>query len=127
MTITKLKALFVLLISSLTLTGISFIDDKVWDMVFLILGLVAYAIVGVLFSIGFLHGSEQGKEAYVFVFVLLILGGFAIYKGLEAFKTWVLNWPLIAKILVPIAIGLLAVAVLIVIIVLSKKNKKNLS
>ena len=127
MTITKLKALLVLLVSSLALTGISFIDGKVWDIVFLILGLIAYAVVGVLFSIGFLRGSEQGKEAYAFVFVLLILGGFAIYKGLESFKVWVLNWPLIAKILVPTAIGLLAIGVFVIIIVLSMKGRKNSS
>ena len=51
----KLNALLVLLISSLAITGISFIDDQVWNIIFLVVGMVAYAIVGFMFSIGFLH------------------------------------------------------------------------
>ena len=74
----KLNALLVFLISSLTITGVSFIDGKIWDVIFIVVGMVTYAIVGVLFSIGVLHGKEAGKEAYVFVFFLLILAGYGV-------------------------------------------------
>ena len=57
----KLKALLVFLISSLAITGVSFIDGKIWNVIFLVVGMIAYVIVGILFSIGVLHGKEAGK------------------------------------------------------------------
>lgn len=126
----KLNALLVFLISSLAITGISFIDDQVWNVIFLVVGMVAYAIVGFMFSIGFLHGKQAGKEAYAFVFVLLLLGGYAVYKGLQQLKLWVLAWPLFVKILVPsiIGLGIIAVAVLIILFkkgIIGKKSKNE--
>ena len=64
----KLNALLVFLISSLAITGISFVDGKVWDVIFLVVGMIAYAIVGIIFSIGILHGKQAGKDAYALVF-----------------------------------------------------------
>lgn len=125
----KLNALLVFLISSLAIIGISFIDDQIWNVIFLIVGMVTYAIVGFMFSIGFLHGKQAGKEAYAFVFFLLLLGGYAVYKGLEQLKLWVLTWPLFVKILVPSIIGLGVIAVVILIILFKKriigKESKN--
>lgn len=126
----KLNALLVFLISSLAITGISFIDDQVWNVIFLVVGMVAYAIVGFMFSIGFLHGKQAGKEAYAFVFVLLLLGGYAVYKGLQQLKLWVLAWPLFVKILVPsiIGLGIIAVAFLIILFkkgIIGKKSKNE--
>lgn len=68
----RLNALLVFLISSLAITGVSFIDGKIWDVIFLVIGMIAYAIVGILFSIGVLYGKEAGKEAYAFVFFFVI-------------------------------------------------------
>lgn len=116
----KLNALLVFLISSLAITGISFIDDKIWNIVFLIVGMIAYAIVGIMFSIGILHGKQAGKDAYALVFFLLLLGGYAVYKGLEQLKLWVLAWPLFVKILVPSIIGLGIIAVVVLIILFKK-------
>ena len=96
----KINALLVFLISSIAITGISFIDGKIWDIVFLAIGLVAYAIVGFLFSIGILSTRQNGKEAYAFVFFLLILGGFGVYKILKTIRNWILSWPLFVKIMV---------------------------
>ncbi len=125
----KLNALLVFLISSLAIIGISFIDDQIWNVIFLIVGMVTYAIVGFMFSIGFLHGKQAGKEAYAFVIFLLLLGGYAVYKGLEQLKLWVLTWPLFVKILVPSIIGLGVIAVVILIILFKKriigKESKN--
>lgn len=97
----KINALLVFLISSIAITGISFIDGKIWDIVFLAIGLIAYAIVGFLFSIGILSTRQNGKEAYAFVFFLLILGGFGVYKILKTIRNWILSWPLFVKIMVP--------------------------
>lgn len=126
----KLNALLVFLVSGLTITGISFIDDQVWNVIFLIVGMAAYAIVGFLFSIGFLNGKQAGRDAYAFVFFLLLLSGYAVYKGLEQLKLWVLAWPLFVKILVPsiIGLGIIAVVVLIVLVkkgIITKKQSND--
>lgn len=120
----KYIAILTLLISSLTITGISFIDGKIWDIVLIVIGFIAYAIVGLLFSIGILSGKQNGKDAYALVFVLLLLGAYAVYKGLVAFKAWVLAWPLIAKVLVPIGIGMLIGLVIVLMIVHKEKRKE---
>ena len=121
----KLNALLVFLISGLAITGVSFIDGKIWDVIFIVVGMVAYAIVGVLFSIGVLHGKEAGKEAYAFVFFLLILAGYGVYKGLEKLRLWILAWPLVVKIIVPILIALLIGALITLIIIKRKRNNAD--
>lgn len=123
----KYIALLTFLISSLTITGISFIDGKIWDVVFLIIGMIAYAIVGVLFSIGVLHGKQAGKDAYAFVTVLLLLGGYAAYNGLLAFKEWVISWPLFVKIVVPVVIVLLIIGIILLVVFKRKKENKGVS
>ena len=121
----RLNALLVFLISGLAITGVSFIDGKIWDVIFIVVGMVAYAIVGVLFSIGVLHGKEAGKEAYAFVFFLLILAGYGVYKGLEKLRLWILAWPLVVKIIVPIMIALLIGALITLIIIKRKRNNAD--
>lgn len=124
----KLNALLVFLISNLAITGISFIDDKIWNVIFLVVGMIAYAIVGIMFSIGILHGKQAGKDAYALVFFLLLLGGYAVYKGLELLKLWALSWSPFVKVLVPSAIGVCIVGAVILIILYKKgiigKSKK---
>ena len=97
----KLVALLVFLISSVVITGISFIDGKIWETIFYILGLVTYSIVGLLFSFGIISTKKQGADAYVVVLFFLILGGFGVYKVLESIRNWILSWSLSVKILVP--------------------------
>lgn len=120
----KYIAFLTLLISSLTITGISFIDGKIWDVVLLVIGFIAYATVGVLFSLGILSGKQNGKDAYALVFILLLLGAYAVYKGLVAFKAWVLGWSLVAKILVPIGIGMLIGLVIVLMIIRKEKREE---
>lgn len=122
----KLIALLVFLISSLTITGISFIDGKIWDIVFLVVGMIAYAIVGVLFSIGFLHGKESGRDAYLYVFFLLILLGYGFYKLLGKLKVWIMAWSLAAKIAVPSVIFAVIVVIICILLWLNKKKEKNI-
>ena len=124
----NLIALLVFLISSLAITGTSFTDDKIWNTIFLVVGMIAYATVGAMFSIRILHGKQAGKDAYAPVFFLLLLGGHVVYKGFELLKFWALSWPLFVKILVPSAIGLCIVGAVILIILYKKgiigKSKK---
>ena len=112
----KLNSLIVLLVSGITLTGISFIDDKIWGIVFLVIGMIAYAAVGLLYSIGVLRGRSAGKDAYALFFTLLLLGGYGVYSFLNWYRSWVLSWPLVAKIIVPIVMGLVLIAVIVVVI-----------
>ena len=121
----KLNALLVFLISILAITGVSFIDGKIWNVIFLVVGMIAYAIVGMLFSIGVLHGKEAGKDAYAFVFFLLILAGYGVYKGLEKLRLWILAWPLVVRIIVPIMIALLIGALITLIIIKRKRNNAD--
>ena len=118
----KLSALLIFLISSLAITGISFIDGKIWDVIFIIVGLISYSVVGLLFSIGVLHGKQAGKDAYALIFFLLILGGYAVYKGLIKLKLWILSWSLFLKILVPSIIGLIIVGLIILLCLKGRKN-----
>ena len=122
----KINALLVFLISSIAITGISFIDGKIWDIVFLAIGLITYAIVGFLFSIGILSTRQNGKEAYAFVFFLLILGGFGVYKILKTIRNWILSWPLFVKIMVPsfIIVGM-CVAIFFVARKMVEEGKKS--
>lgn len=122
----KINALLVFLISSLAITGISFIDGKIWDVVFLVAGLVTYAVVGVLFSIGILSTRKQGSDAYALVFFLLLLGGYGVYKALEALRNWILSWPLAAKIAVPSSIGAAIIVGIVLTIRYAIKNKDKL-
>jgi len=123
----KINALLVALISTLAITGLSFIDDQIWNVIFLIVGIAAYAIVGVLFSLGVLHGRQSGRDAYALVFFLLILGGWGVYQGLVAFKKWVISWPMALKIIVPSLIALAIGAVVFLIVWRKRKGEKQLS
>lgn len=121
----KYVALLVLLISSIVITGISFIDGKIWDIIFYIVGMISYAIVGVLFSLGILSTKKQGSDAYAFVFIILILGGYGFYKLLALTRGWVLSWPPFIKILVPSLIVIGTVAAIVFVIRKQIKEKTN--
>lgn len=87
-----------------------------------VIGMLAYSIVGVLFSIGILHGKNAGKEAYAAVFIILIFLGYGIYCGIKQLQEWVLSWTLAVKIIVPVILVLLLVGVIVIICL---KNKKH--
>lgn len=118
----KVTALLVFLISSLSITGISFIDGKIWDIAFMIVGMITYIIVGGLFTIGILNKNGAGKTAYTFVFFLLLVIGYKIYKYLKKLKIWILSWPIFVKILIPSLITLAIVGLIIFIVIKRKKS-----
>jgi len=118
--------ILIMLITSLGITGIGFIDDHLWDIIMAVLGMVVYAIVGFLFAAGFIRGKNAGKEAYVCVFLILLILGFYIYEGIIKLQEWVVSWPLIAKICVLSSLSLLIIAVAAILCVkVFKKGKIN--
>ena len=116
------KVILTTLITSLAITGISCLDDKIWNIIMLIIGMLAYTIVGILFSFGLIHGKNVGKEAYAFVFIILLLLGYCVYSGIVAVQNWIISWPLYVKIIVP---SLLFTAIIIIIVQLLKKHKEK--
>lgn len=123
----KYKALLVFLISSLAIAGISFVDGTIWDVVFVIIGLIAYFLVGVLFTIGVLSGKQAGKDAYALFFALLTIGIYGIYRGLEKLRTWLVSLLLVAKIIIPSVITILIVVLVVVLIRKGRKANGNAS
>lgn len=118
------KVLLVTLITSLSITGISYLDDKIWNIVLLVIGMTTYSIVGILFSIGLLHGKKAGKEAYGAIFIILLLLGYGVYCGIVNLQKWILSWALWIKITVP-AILIAIIVIAIVLIVKSSHSKNN--
>ena len=119
------KTLLITLISSTAITGIGFIDDQIWNWIFLGLGMLAYAIVGFLYSIKSIHGKQEGKDAYLVVFLVLFIMGIFIYNGIRRFQQWLISWPLGVKISVIVLLVLSIIAVSIIIYLKNKKQKKE--
>ena len=116
------KVILTTLITSLAITGISCLDDKIWNIIMLIIGMLAYSIVGLLFSFGLIHGKNVGKEAYAFVFIILLILGYCVYSGIVAVQNWILSWPLYVKIIVT---SLLLVSIIIISLFYLLKNVKK--
>ena len=120
--LTALKALLIVLITSVTITGISFLDDKIWNIIIAVVGVIAYGIVGLLYSIHLIDGKQEGKTAYAAVFIILIIIGFLIYQGILKVEQWILSWPLAVKIFVPTVMGLLIIGTIVLLIIGNKKK-----
>lgn len=120
--LTVYKILLITLITSLSITGISFLDDKIWNLVMAIVGVVAYAIVGGLYSIHAIFGRQAGKEAYAAVFIILLLLGYCVYQGIIKLQQWILSWPLALKIIVPSMMVLFIAETIIWLVIKSKKG-----
>jgi hypothetical protein len=110
------KVLLVTLITSISITGISLLDDKTWNLVMLILGMVAYSIVGIFFSLGLISGRSEGKEAYSAVFIVLIIVGYCVYQGIVKFQEWILSWSPIVQVIVPVTMLIMIVGTIVLII-----------
>ena len=108
--------LLVFLITSLTITGVSFIDDKIWSTIMSIIGTISFSIIGSLYSAKLINGSSMGAKGYTVVFVVFLLIVYWIYKKLMELQEWINSWQLIFKIIVPIFMVILIILVLIWII-----------
>ncbi len=118
------KAFLIALISSLGITGISFIDGKIWNVLFYIIGIISYLVVGMLISFGLLASKKARSDAYVIVFVALSLSCLWVYNLLAKFRAWLLDLPVFVKIIVPCALVLATIALIIANCVLKSKKKK---
>lgn len=119
------KVLLVTLISLLTITGIGFIDNAIWNIILVCIGGLTYLIVEILYSIGLITGKKEGGKVNLAVSIVLIIIGIIIYQGLRKFRQWLVSWPPAVKTIVPIIILLLIAFVFVMMIVLNKKNNNN--
>ncbi len=119
------KIILVTLISSVAITGIGFVDDKIWEIVFVIVGMLAYSIVGLLYSYRFISGPQAGKQAYAAVFIIITVIGYIIYQKLLEFKLWLISWPLYVKIIVISSLIISVITTIIIMCVRIFKSKKN--
>lgn len=117
------RGLLITLITASAITGISFLDDQIWNIIMAVVGVVAYGIVGLLFSAHIIVGKEAGKQAYAAVFIILLIIGFFVYQGILKFEEWILSWPLYVKILVPSIMGCGIIATITILIVNRVKLK----
>lgn len=88
--------------------------------------MTTYSIVGILFSIGLLHGKNAGKEAYGAIFIILLLLGYGVYCGIVNLQKWILSWAIWIKITVPaILIAIIVIAIVLIVKSGSYKNNQN--
>ena len=101
------------LFTSISITGLSFLDNLVLNKIIAILATIAFGIVGCLYRGGFIDGRSEGSKAFKVVFVILLLFALIVYLGVRRFQEWSLTWPLYVKIIVPSALALLFAGILI--------------
>ena len=117
--------LLIFLITSLTITGVSFIDNKIWSIIISIIGTLAYSFVGLLYSANIIKGSSMGAKGFAVVFIVLLLLVYWIYKKLMELQLWINSWPLVFKIIVPIGIGIIIFLVIVWIIYSQDEENYN--
>ena len=103
-------SLIVFFLSSIAITGSSFWDNQIWNGVFYVAGLAAYAIVGILMAAGLIEGKGMGRDAYKIALFVLLLMGIGVYKGLSFVRAWMLSWEPWVKILVVTLIAAIGIA-----------------
>ena len=109
----KWMALLLFLVTSISITGFSFIDNLILDRVIAGLATASFILVGLLYEFGVIDSKSEGSEAFKGVFVILLILALIIYLGIRKFQEWVLLWPLYVKILVMGGLGLLVVGVIV--------------
>ena len=119
-------SLIVFFLSSIAITGSSFWDNQIWNGVFYVAGLAAYAIVGILMSTGLIEGKGMGRDAYKIALFVLLLAGIGVYKGLSFVRAWMLSWEPWVKILVVTLISAIGIAAVTLAVFRDiKKNKRE--
>lgn len=111
--------LIVALVGTISITGISLIDSNFWNLVFRILGMIAYGIVGLFYSLGLISTKKEGREAFWKTLLVLIILGFFVYEGIVRVQNWFLSWALGWKIAFFSVLG----AMLLFVIFLFVKSK----
>lgn len=96
----KWLSVLLLLISSITITGFSFVDNMIVSKVLAIIFTATFFIVGILYNINLLNNKNDGSKAFVVIAIILILLCFVIYLGVINLKEWIVGWPKYVKIIV---------------------------
>ena len=112
-------SLIVALAGTISITGISLLDSSFWNLIFRILGMIAYGIVGILYAIGAISTKKEGSEAFWKTLAILILLGFFVYEGIVRVQNWFLSWALGWKIAFFSVLG----AILLFVVFLLVKSK----
>lgn len=95
----KINIFLTILISSLPIVGIGFIDTHIWDVIFVVLGMIAYSFVGLLYSLGIISTKREGSEANKYTFLFLLFCAYLFYELLWKIKKWLGDLPLYIKII----------------------------
>lgn len=109
----KWIAILLTLFTSISITGLSFIDNLILNKIIAALVAAAFSIVGLLYKLGVIDGKDEGSEAFKGVFIILLIGALVIYLGIRKFQEWVLSWPLAVKIIVPSVLGILFIGAIV--------------
>ena len=117
-------SLIVALVGTISITGISLLDSGFWNLLFRILGMTAYGIVGILYAIGAISTKKEGSEAFWKTLAILIILGFFVYEGIVKVQEWFLSWALGWKIAFFSILGLL-LAIVILRLILSQLSAKG--
>ena len=121
----KWIAVLIFLLTSVSITGVSYIDSLILDRV--IAGLVAVStfIVGLLYKFGILNTKREGSDAFKGVFIMLLIVSLVMYLGIRKFQELVLVWPQFVKIIVPLVIGLMIIGIIVIAICDHFKKSDN--
>ena len=106
-----LTTLLIFLISGFVITGISFLDGKVWEVIFGVAGSIAYTIVGILIDAGLNLSKHDRSDLFWVILLILVVFIYKIYCALVDFKLWLMSIPLWIKILVVSVFGLASICV----------------
>ena len=117
-------SILVFLVTSLSITGVSFLDNKIWTFIISVICSISYFIVGVFYSLKLLRSSNDGSKLFLIVFIILLLIMYWFYSKIIEIQTWINSWPLILKIVTPIMITLL-IGLVILWIVYKKDEIEN--
>lgn len=117
------KFLLVFFMSGLVITGISFIDSKMWNIIFAVVAAIAGEIVANLANVFFLSKHDKGQLTLGITIILLAL----VYKIYEAFynlKLWLVSLSIWIK-LIPVFVFVLGLIVVVAILIRKKQKSKK--
>ena len=109
----KWMGVLLFLLTSISVTGLSFLDNLILNRVIAVLATVSFGIVGFFYRVGFIDGRSEGGKAFRVVFIILILLALIIYLGIRKFQEWSITWPLYVKIIVPSVLVLFTIGILV--------------
>ena len=117
------KFLLVSFMSGLVITGISFIDGKIWNIIFAVVGVIAGEIVANLANILLLPKHKKG-ELTIGITIILLAFVYRIYQAFYNLKLWLISLPIWIK-LIPVYIFVVGLIIVMIFIILKKKKNKK--